>query len=180
MKTIARLIGRALCTWLGFHAYSPVAEEYDLSGRVHQVRECRYCGHRVWLGAVPLPARVRAEASAGGPLGEGFVGAAPDLPDPDAPAVGAYVTPENYAARVAALRAQQARQRPPQRPARPVTALRGRALGDNLLDRVAHLRTDRRPDEVAAQVMEEGVGRTAPLEPRRWATDRGFGPMREW
>jgi len=179
MKTIRNLIGRALCTWLGFHAYSPVAEEYDQTGRCHRVRECRHCGYKVWRGEVPLPERVRAEAQERGPLGEGFVGAAPDLPDPDAPAVGAYVTPEDYAARLARLRARQVRQAQPVKPVRPVTALRGKALGDNLMDRVAYLRTDRRPDEVAAQVMEEGVGRTAPLEPRRWAV-KGFGPGREW
>lgn len=214
MKTIRNLIGRALCTWLGFHAYSPVAEEADLSGRAHRVRECRYCGHRVWLGPVPLRERVRAEASARGPLGKGFVGKLPEFPleftltsegeewlreltwlddkggkvpceievtpmDPDAPAVGAYVTPEHYAARLVDLRARQARQRLPQKPARPVTALRGNALSDDLLDRVTLLRRDRRPDEVAAQVMEEGVGRASPLEPRRWAVN-GFGPMREW
>lgn len=51
---------------------------------------------------------------------------------------------------------------------------RARALGAGVRARVAELRGRLRPDEVAAVVMEEGIGRAGPLTPRRWAVP-GFG-----
>jgi len=52
-----------------------------------------------------------------------------------------------------------------------VGASRASALPLATREQVERLRKTWRPDEVAAQVMEAGIGREEPLVPRRWTVD---------